>query len=66
MVNNKRLKHWAILPIFGDVIKVAKEGKVFERKKLLQPFLGNPEGTKLTSTIISFTSHALTVYSIGQ
>ena len=41
----------------------AKEGKLFERKKLLDPLLGTTEGTKITSTIIFYTSHALTVYS---
>ena len=42
----------------------AKEGKLFGRKKLLDPLLGTTEGTKITSTIIFYTSHALTVYSI--
>ena len=41
----------------------AKEGKLFGRQKLLNPFLGSTEGTKITSTIIFYTSHALTVYS---
>ena len=41
----------------------AKEGKLFGRKKLLDPLLGTTEGTKITSTIIFYTSHALTVYS---
>ena len=41
----------------------AKEGKLFGRKKLLNPLLGSTEGTKITSTIIFYTSHALTVYS---
>ena len=44
----------------------AKEGKLFGRKKLLDPLLGTTEGTKITSTIIFYTSHALTVYSIGH
>ena len=44
----------------------AKEGKLLGRKKLLDPLLGTTEGTKITSTIIFYTSHALTVYSIGQ
>ena len=39
----------------------AKEGKLFGRKKLLDPLLGTTEGTKITSTIIFYTSHALTV-----
>ena len=42
----------------------AKEGKLLGRKKLLDPHLGTTEGTKITSTIIFYTSHALTVYSI--
>ena len=42
---------------------VAKEGKVFEQKKLLQPLLGTPEGTKMTGTIFFLTSPTLTVYS---
>ena len=44
----------------------AKEGKLLGRKKLLDPHLGTTEGTKITSTIIFYTSHALTVYSTGQ
>ena len=44
----------------------AKEGKLFGRKKLLDPLLGTTEGTKITSTIIFYTSHALTVYSNVQ
>ena len=44
----------------------AKEGKLFGRKKLLDPLLGTTEGTKITSTIIFYTSHALTVYSIAH
>ena len=32
-------------------LSVAKEGKVYEQKKLLQPLLGTPEGTKMTGTI---------------
>ena len=44
----------------------AKEGKLFGRKKLLDPLLGTTEGTKITSTIIFYTSHALTVYSNEQ
>ena len=31
-------------------LSVAKEGKVFEQNKLLQPLLGTPEGTKMTGT----------------
>ena len=41
----------------------AKEGKLFGQKKLLDPLLGTTEGTKITSTMIFYTSHALTVYS---
>ena len=44
-------------------LSVAKEGKVFEQKKLLQPLLGTPEGTKMTGTIFFLTSPTLTVYS---
>ena len=44
----------------------AKEGKLLGRKKLLDPHLGTTEGTKITSTIIFYTSHALTVYSSRQ
>ena len=44
----------------------AKEGKLFGRKKLLDPHLGTNEGTKITSTIIFYTSHALTIYSNVQ
>ena len=44
----------------------AKEGKLLGRKKLLDPHLGTTEGTKITSTIIFYTSHALTVYSTVQ
>ena len=47
-------------------LSVAKEGKVFEQKKLLQPLLGTPEGTKMTGTIFFLTSPTLTVYSNGQ
>ena len=44
----------------------AKEGKLLGRKKLLDPHLGTTEGTKITSAIISYTSHALTVYSTAH
>ena len=44
-------------------LSVAKEGKVFEQKKLLQPLLGTPEGTKMTGTINFLTSPTLMVYS---
>ena len=44
----------------------AKEGKLLGRKKLLDPHLGTTEGTKITSTTISYTSHAPTVYSNDQ
>ena len=38
-----------------NALSVAKEGKVFEKKKkLLQPFLGTPEGTKMTWIIFFF------------
>ena len=47
-------------------LSVAKEGKVFEQKKLLQPLLGTPEGTKMTGTIFFLTSPTLTVYSTVQ
>ena len=36
---------------------------MFEQKKLLQPLLGTPEGTKMTGTIFCLTSPTLTVYS---
>ena len=44
----------------------AKEGKLLGRKKLLDSHLGTTEGTKITSTIHFYTSHALTVYSNEQ
>ena len=47
-------------------LSVAKEGKVFEHKKSLQPLLGTPEGTKMTGTIFFLTSPTLTVYSTGH
>ena len=45
---------------------VAKEGKVFEQQKLLQPLLDTHEGTKMTWTSLFLTSPTLTVYSIGH
>ena len=41
---------------------MAKEGKVLEQKKLLQPLLGTPEGTEM-GCIIFFTSSTMKVYS---
>ena len=41
---------------------MAKEGKVLEQKKLMQPLLGTPEGTEMGCSIF-FTSSTLTVYS---
>ena len=42
---------------------MAKEGKVLEQKKLLQPLLGTPEGTEMGCIIFFFTSSTMTVYS---
>ena len=51
-----------------------KKGKVFEQKKLLQPLLGTPEGTKMTCTIFfscpnssipTFVTPSLTDYRSG-
>ena len=44
-------------------MSVAKEGKVFEPKKLLQPLLDTSEGTKITWISLFLTSPAPTVYS---
>ena len=44
------------------VMSVAKEGKVFDQKKPLQPFLYTHEGTEM-GCIIFFTSSTMTVYS---
>ena len=44
-------------------MSVAKEGKVFERKKLLQPLLDTSEGTKITWISLFLTSPTPTVYS---
>ena len=44
-------------------VSVAKEGKVFDKKKPLQPFLYTHEGTEM-GCIIFFTSSTMTVYSI--
>ena len=41
---------------------MAKEGKVFEQKKLLQPLLGTPEGIHSGCIIIFSTSAPLAVY----
>ena len=46
--------------------KMPVRGKLLGRKKLLDPLLSTTEGTKITSTVIFYTSHALTVYSCGQ
>ena len=45
------------------VMSVAKEGKVFDQKKPLQPFLYTHEGTEMGCIIFFFTSSTLTVYS---
>ena len=45
---------------------VAKKGKVFEQKKLLQPLLDTYEGTKITWISLFLTSPTLTVYSSVQ
>ena len=42
---------------------VAKEGKVFEQKNLLQPLLDTHEGTKMLWTSLFLTSLTLTVSS---
>ena len=47
-------------------MSVAKEGKVFEQKKLLQPLLDTYEGTKITWISLFLTSPTPTVYSIVQ
>ena len=47
-------------------MSVAKEGKVFESKRLLQPLLDTSEGTKITWISLFLTSLTPTVYSIGQ
>ena len=44
-------------------MSVAKEGKVFEQKKLLQPLLDTYEGTKITWISLFLTSPTPTVYS---
>ena len=48
------------------VMSVAKEGKVFDQKKPLQPFLYTHEGTEMGCIIFFFTSSTLTVYSNVQ
>ena len=45
-------------------MSVAKEGKVFDKKKPLQPFLYTHEGIEMGCIIFFFTSSTLTVYSI--
>ena len=35
-------------------VSVAKEGKVLEQKKLLQPLLGTPEGTEMGCIIFFY------------
>ena len=47
-------------------MSVAKEGKVLEQKKLLQPLLGTPEGIHSSCIIIFSTSAPSAVYSSGQ
>ena len=44
-------------------MSVAKEGKVFEQKKLLQPLLDTYEGTKITWISLFLISPTPTVYS---
>ena len=44
-------------------MSVAKEGKVFDQKKPLQPFLYTHEGIEMGCIIFFFTSSTLTVYS---
>ena len=44
-------------------MSVAKEGKVFEQNKLLQPLLDTSEGTKITWISLFLTSPTPTVYS---
>ena len=44
-------------------MSVAKEGKVFEPKKLLIPLLDTSEGTKITWISLFLTSPTPTVYS---
>ena len=48
------------------VMSVAKEGKVFDQKKPLQPFLYTHEGIETGCIIFFFTSSTLTVYSNAQ
>ena len=47
-------------------MSVAKEGKVLEQKKLLQPLLETPEGIHSGCIIIFSTSAPLAVYPIVQ
>ena len=47
-------------------MSVAKEGKVFEPKKLLIPLLDTSEGTKITWITLFLTSPTPTVYSSVQ
>ena len=48
------------------VMSVAKEGKVFDQKKPLQPFLYTHEGIEMGCIIFFFTSSTLTVYSTAH
>ena len=45
---------------------MAKEGKVLEQKKLLQPLLGTPEGVHRGCTISFSTSIASALYPSDQ
>ena len=47
-------------------MSVAKEGKLFEQKKILQPLLDTYEGTKITWISLFLTSPTPTVYSTGH
>ena len=47
-------------------MSVAKEGKVFEPKKLLPALLDTSEGTKITRISLFLTSPTPTVYSIAH
>ena len=47
-------------------MSVAKEGKVFEPRKLLQPLLDTSEGTKIIWISLILTSPTPSVYSTGQ
>ena len=61
----KNYKKNVTVAIFDHfVMSVAKEGKVFDQKKPLQPFLYTHEGIETGCIIFFFTSSTLTVYSI--